>query len=195
MYRYVGPEEILALVRPGLGGHVVRSRADLAAWLTAQGAQERAEPFTYVVGTDGLLRVAPRRSEHVVCAGGEPVLAAGELTLSADPPLGAAVVAISNQSTGYCPDPDCWPAVAAALDRSGITRPPGLTDPVVFRRCPACGERNLVKDGFFVCALCDADLPTEWNLAPVDGFGRGPVQERPAAEDMAEEGPTEEDPS
>lgn len=176
-YPYVGPEEILALVRPGQGGHVVRNRADLAAWLAARRTEEHTEPLSYVVGTDGLLRVAPRRSEHVVCAGGEPVLAAGELTPSPSPPLGAAVVAVSNQSTGYCPDPDCWPAVAAALDRAAITRPPGLTDPVVFRRCPACGERNLVKEGFFVCALCDADLPAEWNLAPADGSGTGSDRE------------------
>jgi len=42
---------------------------------------------------------------------------------------------VSNQSTGYCPDPDSWPAVAAALDRAGIARPDGFTHALVFRRC------------------------------------------------------------
>jgi hypothetical protein len=27
-------------------------------------------------------------------------------------------------------------------------------------------EVNLVKDGWFVCVFCDADLPAEWNVAP-----------------------------
>lgn len=181
VYRYAGPREFMELVRAGRGGRVVRGPADLTEWLASQDPQERTEPLTYVVGTDGLLRVAPRRSEHVVCAEGGPVLAAGELTLSPDALTlspGTGVVAVSNQSTGYCPDPDCWPAVAAALDRAGIDRPSALTDPVVFRRCPGCGERNLVKDGFFVCALCDADLPAEWNLGPVGGFGDGSTEDR-----------------
>jgi hypothetical protein len=73
-------------------------------------------------------------------------------------------VGASNQSTGYCPDPDCWPAVAAALDRAGIPHPGRFTVEVIFRRCPSCGERNLVKDDWFVCALCEAELPREWNF-------------------------------
>jgi uncharacterized Zn finger protein (UPF0148 family) len=34
----------------------------------------------------------------------------------------------------------------------------------VFRRCGACGERNLVKDGDFACAICGAELPRTWNF-------------------------------
>ncbi|MCY9783506.1 hypothetical protein KIK06_06310 [Nocardiopsis sp. EMB25] len=168
-YAYVGPAEPLALVRAGAGGQPVGGPDDLAAWLATRAPGEREEPFTFVVGVDGVLRLAPRRGEHVVCAGGERVLAAGEITFERRGD-GWRVVEVSNQSTGYCPDPDCWPAVAAALDRAGIGRPDGLTSPFVFRRCPECGERNLVKDDFYACVFCDADLPAAWNLdAPGPG--------------------------
>ncbi|WP_116246838.1 TFIIB-type zinc ribbon-containing protein [Nocardiopsis sp. FIRDI 009] len=173
-YAYVGPAGPLALVRPGAEGSPVRGRDDLAAWLALREPAEREEPFTFVVGLDGVLRLVPRRGEHVVCAGGERILAAGEITLGWRRD-GWQAVEVSNQSTGYCPDPDCWPAVADALDRAGIARPDRLRTPFVFRRCPECGERNLVKDGFFVCAFCDADLPAAWNLdGPGGGYGNRP---------------------
>src|SRR5688572_23433490 len=100
-YTYVGPAEIQRAVADNPAGTVVRSVADLVL----------GEPVTYVVGVDGLLRIAHRRSEHVACAGGGDVLAAGELTATR-----AGVVEVSNQSTGYCPEPESWPAVARALE-------------------------------------------------------------------------------
>jgi hypothetical protein len=118
------------------------------------------EPCTFVVTLDGDLRLAPRRSEHVALAAGQDVLAAGEMTFTA-----GRVVAVTNQSTGYCPDPDSWPAVAQALDRRGIPHPGGFTDWLVFRRCETCGERNVVRDNDFTCALCDGPLPHHWNFA------------------------------
>jgi hypothetical protein len=72
---------------------------------------------------------------------------------------------VSNQSTGYCPDPDCWPAVAAALRSAGVAAPVGFTRRFVFRRCFTCGQINLIKDDWYVCAACDADLPRAWNFA------------------------------
>ena len=72
---------------------------------------------------------------------------------------------VSNQSTGYCPDLDSWVAVAATLDGIGRARPPGFTRQVIFRRCPECAEVNTVREEFFVCAFCECDLPTEWNVA------------------------------
>jgi hypothetical protein len=74
------------------------------------------------------------------------------------------VTTISNQSTGYCPDPDCWPAVAEALARAGVTVPTGFTHAFIFRRCAECGEINVVKDDWFVCAHCDSELPRHWNF-------------------------------
>lgn len=73
---------------------------------------------------------------------------------------------VSNHSTGYCPDPDSWDAVGGALDRAGLGHPGTFTGPVVFRRCPRCHERNLVKDDDFACAVCGAELPRIWNLGP-----------------------------
>lgn len=121
------------------------------------------EPFTFVVAVDGVLRLALRRSEHVACAGGAEVLGAGEIAFARDG-AGWTVSEVSNQSTGYCPDPDCWPAVGDALDRAGVPNPGEFTDAVVFRRCPACAERNLVKEADFVCVVCGVELPQEWNF-------------------------------
>jgi hypothetical protein len=154
---------VLAVLRPGSEGCLISSPEDFATWLTTCGEDERAEPFTFVVGLDGTLRLAPRRSEHVACAAGAPVLSAGEITVVHD--RGRWIVSeISNQSAGYCPDPASWPAVSDALDRAGLEHPGHFTHPVVFRRCPRCQERNLVKDGFFACVICDAELPRAWNI-------------------------------
>ncbi|AKJ03031.1 hypothetical protein ATI61_113217 [Archangium gephyra] len=167
-YTYVGPEEIRRSVASFPAGTPITSRSDLETWLAAN-PDALAEGATYVVDLQGRLRLAPRRSEHVACAGGEEVLAAGELRFrrAGTTPC---VAEVSNQSTGYCPDTDCWAAVALALGRAGVTAPPGFTHEVIFRRCERCGERNLVKEGWFVCVFCDADLPTGWNIAPRRGI-------------------------
>jgi predicted RNA-binding Zn-ribbon protein involved in translation (DUF1610 family) len=54
---------------------------------------------------------------------------------------------------------------AADVASAGIAAPDGYTDPVVFRHCPSCGERNIVRDADFTCALCAGDLPASWNFA------------------------------
>jgi len=77
------------------------------------------------------------------------------------------VTEVSNQSAGYCPDPASWPAVSDALDRAGLEHPGRFTHPVVFRRCPRCQERNLVKDDYFACVICGAELPRTWNVDPL----------------------------
>jgi hypothetical protein len=163
-YTYVGPEEIRRSVASFPSGTPITSTSGLEVWLAAH-PDALAEGATYVVDLQGRLRLAPRRSEHVACAGGEEVLAAGEIRFQgAETAL--SVAEVSNQSTGYCPDTDCWAAVELALGRAGVTAPPGFTHEVVFRRCERCGERNLVKEGWFVCVFCDADLPAGWNIAP-----------------------------
>jgi hypothetical protein len=115
---------------------------------------------TFVVSLAGDLLVAPRRSEHVACAGGERVLGAGEIRFD----LEGAIVEITNNSTGYCPPEESWDAVRVALDRAGLPHPGRFTLVVQFRRCTSCGERNVVKEGWYACAICDADLPREWNF-------------------------------
>ncbi|CAM5241258.1 hypothetical protein SSPIM334S_06086 [Streptomyces spiroverticillatus] len=160
-YRYVGPPELRALARTG---RTIRSAADFAAWAAGRDAEEFAEPFTYVVDAEGVLRLAPRRSEHVACAGGGAVLGAGEMSFRTENGRWA-VDEVTNQSTGYCPDPArSWPAVAEALDRAGTPRPPGFTYEVIFRRCVACAQVNVVRDAHFACVFCEEDLPQEWNV-------------------------------
>ncbi|MEW2131106.1 hypothetical protein [Streptomyces sp. NPDC005435] len=170
-YRYVGPAELRATVRPGGEGRLIGSSADFDAWAAEQSAAELAEPFTFVVGTDGTLRLAPRRSEHVACAGGGPVLSAGEIAFTRAA-TGWSVAGVTNHSTGYCPDTGSWPAVADALSRAGLAHPDGFTHGIVFRRCPGCHEHSIVREDDFVCVFCGEDMPRTWNVDPSD-TGRG----------------------
>ncbi|MGW4028764.1 hypothetical protein ACWEFL_05470 [Streptomyces sp. NPDC004838] len=164
-YRYVGPVELKTAVRLGSGGRRISSAADFEDWVAERSTAELGEPFTFVVGTDGVLRLAPRRSEHVACAGGAMVLSAGEISFVREAGRWA-VGEVSNQSTGYCPDVTSWPEVARALDDVGLGRPSGFTHEVVFRRCPGCQEHNIVREDDFVCVFCGSDLPERWNVDP-----------------------------
>jgi hypothetical protein len=143
----------------------VRSSEDFDDWVRTIETRDLVGPFTYVVDVDGVLRLAPRRSEHVACAGGGKVLAAGEVAFVWCP-AGWTVSEVSNQSTGYCPDPSSWSAVASALDRAGLARPGGFTSEFVFRRCSDCRESSVVKDEDLVCCMCGSDLSREWNVDP-----------------------------
>lgn len=164
-YRYVGPAELNGQGTAAVDAVAVDTTASLDGWLAQRDREDVIEPFTFVVALDGMLRLAPRRSEHVALAEGQDVLAAGE-TRFAPAETGWRVAEVTNQSTGYCPDPDSWPAVARALDRLDVPHPGTFTDQVIFRRCPACGERNIVRDDDFTCALCDGRLPVRWNFPP-----------------------------
>lgn len=75
------------------------------------------------------------------------------------------VAGVANQSTGYSPDPDCWPAVARALDCVGVPHRGGFTDRFIFRRCLAREERNILRDNDFTYAICGSALPARWNFA------------------------------
>jgi hypothetical protein len=155
LYRYVGPEDIRLAALASPPGRRISNASELASF--AAGAKD---PWaTYVVSAEGDLLAAPRRSEHVACAGGADVRSAGELCIDGD-----RIVEITNLSTGYCPEPSSWIEVERALDRAGIEHPDGFTYEATFRRCVACTERNVVKDGWFVCAICGAELPSAWNF-------------------------------
>ncbi|MFH8382460.1 hypothetical protein ACH4E7_16155 [Kitasatospora sp. NPDC018058] len=176
-YRYVGPPELRELTSDGSpDGRRVRTAREFAAWAGERTAAEWAEPFTFVVDLAGALRLAPRRSEHVACAGGELVLGAGEIGFRCSDGGGRGargargareVETVSNLSTGYCPDVRSWTAVAAALDRVGLPHPGGFTHAVVFRRCPECGRCGIVREEHYVCVFCDADLPGQCNVDEV----------------------------
>ncbi|MEU6970677.1 hypothetical protein AB0A71_23620 [Kitasatospora aureofaciens] len=170
-YRYVGPPELRESGTGGDqgGGQPVRTGSEFTSWAGERTATEFAEPFTFVIDLGGTLRLAPRRSEHVACAGGESVLSAGEIGFRRAGGGGAVgggweVETVSNLSTGYCPDVTSWPAVATALDRLGLPHPGGFTQTVVFRRCRDCGRCGIVREGHYVCVFCDADLPELWNV-------------------------------
>src|SRR5438093_12502 len=149
LYQYVGPAEIrkrAILAPPGMR---IESVTDLEAWIRSTGHPPDLSgvlAVTFVIDEEGILRVSDRRSEHIACSGGRPVLSAGEMFFRQDT-RGLEVADVSNQSTGFCPEPASWPAVAAALDRLGIPHPGKFTQEITFRRCTACGERNVVKDG------------------------------------------------
>lgn len=161
-YAYVGPAHILDAACNAPAGAAIRCRDDLFAWLTTAHHHDDDSPgwATYVVDLGGTLRLAHRRTEHVACAGGEGVLAAGEVEFALD----GEVLFLSNNSSGYCPDLACLPAVLRALRVAGAGAPQQFTVSVLFRRCEACGERCTVKDSFFFCDLCDAPLSREWNF-------------------------------
>jgi hypothetical protein len=166
LYDYVGPADIRARAAGRPTGTRIDTLADLVAWLRQRGPRPNPEGLTaatLVIDSGGRLLLADRRSEHVACAGGGPVRSAGELFLRVEGDE-AAVAEASNQSTGYCPELESWPAVAAALDRVGVPHPGRFTTAVVFGRCERCGKRNVVEDGWFVCGVCGAGLPERWNL-------------------------------
>jgi hypothetical protein len=155
-YAYVGPAHIRAFALTQPMGTPIRVAQDLAPFATGL-------PLTFVIDATALLRVADQRSEHVACAGGGPVLSAGELTAIR---AGKRIVVsyISNQSTGFCPEPESWPVVQQTLQTAGLVCPNGFSFAAIFRRCPNCQERNLVKDDYFVCDICAAPLPEKWNF-------------------------------
>lgn len=171
LYCYVGPAEIAARRRPELRGTPIRSADDLRGFLAAAADSRAAElaTFAYVVDSDGVLRLGDRRSEHVALAGGGPVQSAGEIELVSGRIV--EVEGVSNQSTGYCPEPESWPAVVAALARAGLQPPHGAAGfslACVFRRCVKCEAVNLVKEAVFECAMCGAPLPKEYNCQPAE---------------------------
>lgn len=53
--------------------------------------------------------------------------------------------------------------MVAALDGIRLSHPGRFTTEVVFRR-EQCGERNVVKDRWFLCGTYGAELPVGWNF-------------------------------
>jgi hypothetical protein len=165
LYRYIGPKQIADRVAAALKGTPIRCAADLIQWIEVTGQeldQDDCVIATFVIAAAGELLVADRRSEHVACAGRQPVLSAGELTIHVANSE-ATIVGVSNQSTGYCPEPESWPAVESALKAAGIEAPNTFTFCCTFRLCPKCINKNLVKEGVFECGVCGSDLPLKYN--------------------------------
>lgn len=163
-YSYVGLPEIQTRSRSAPKGVPISRADDLRSWIKATGQQSRSQIVaTFVIDLNGSLLIADRHSEHVACAGGEQVLSAGEMTFLIDDD-GLEVTDVSNQSTGYCPEPESWSQVALALDGIPLRHPGKFTQEIVFRRCTSCDQINIVKDGWLVCLACGKELPTQWNV-------------------------------
>jgi hypothetical protein len=127
LYACVRPSRILERVRDQAPGSPITTVANLHTWLQANGAAHgRQVTATFVVDEAGQLRVADRHAEHVACANGQPVRSAGEMTFVV---VGSdvRVTAVSNESTGFCPEPASWPEIQRALDALGIAHPGGFT--------------------------------------------------------------------
>lgn len=166
VYRHLHPEKIDA--HPA---HSTRSRitssSDVRDWLARTGqnpVRNESITITFIIDTEGYLWIADRHSEHIACAEGRDILSAGEMTFDIDT-YSLTVSEVTNQSLGYCPEPESWPAVAAALERAGIDHPGGFTAEFVFRRCSECGTQNIVKDSWYECGVCGTPLSQTWNFA------------------------------
>ncbi len=152
LYHYVGPEEIARRCESSPGGHLIESATDVITWMGG-----RSGIATFVIDEHGQLLIADRHSEHVACAQGRPVRSAGEMAFVVED--GSLTVEwVTNQSTGYCPSPDSWPAVRDVLLRLGIAAPTDFSPRFIFRRCARCLSINIVKENVFECAVCSADL-------------------------------------
>lgn len=164
-YAYVGPVEIRQRAERSDDCRCVMGVLDLVRWTTNY-LRARCErggvTVTFIIDLSEQLWVADRRSEHVACADGGAVLAAGEMVLDR---VGDSVeiAEVTNQSTGYCPEPGCWKVVERVLKRLGVPHPSRWTAAFEFRRCDRCGTTNLIKEEVFECAVCDAPLSKEWN--------------------------------
>jgi hypothetical protein len=167
LYKYVGSEEIERSVANCASGTVINSISSLNNWIyntfDRQAISANLVTATFVIDTNIDLRLADRHSEHVACAAGHPVLSAGEIFISCER-AHLEVFEITNQSTGYCPEIESWHYVEIALAKIPIDRPSCFTTEFTFRRCCNCKQINIIKDGLFICAVCNSKLASEWNL-------------------------------
>lgn len=164
-YRHLHPEKTEAHPPKSTRARIATAH-DVFDWLhhTSQCPEDdNTLTATFIVDLDGALWIADRRSEHLACADGSDVLSAGEITFDLDAKP-VRVVSVTNQSLGYCPEPESWLSVAKALDTVGIPAPGKFTAEFIFRLCDACGTTNVVRDYWFVCAVCGAELNKKWNF-------------------------------
>lgn len=77
LYRYVGSSEIQLHVAGSPIGKRIQSVSELLDWIAQTKKEPNAWeliPATFVIDVERYLRVADRHSEHIACAGGQPVL-------------------------------------------------------------------------------------------------------------------------
>jgi hypothetical protein len=166
-YAYVGSKDVRRLLERNLPRYLIESANDVLHWIDDSRqvrSREKTVIATFIIDIQQRLWVNDRRSEHIVCAAGEDVLSAGEMTFAIHH-QNVEVVEVTNQSTGFCPEPESWWAVESALERIGLPHPDDFTTSFLFRRCDNCKTTNIIKDMVFECAVCQAPLSQQWNYA------------------------------
>lgn len=145
-YRYIGPPDLIpkGAFPPRT---LVDSRNTLKNWITDHADEIDIEDniaATFIVDINYLLWIADRSSEHVECARESDVLSAGEIFstyLNGEP----AIDHITNQSTGYCPEPESYPAIKRALYTTDISYPASYEPEFIFRLCTKCEAKDSQK--------------------------------------------------
>lgn len=118
-------------------------------------------PQTYVVtASDGIFCCGGAVEEHVHVAGGEAVLAAGEVWFARRSGKRWSVERINNRSIGYrIPTPESFVAIASALDAAGIEHPGAFTEIYTGRTCTNCGQFNVWPgEAAPCCKACGEDF-------------------------------------
>jgi hypothetical protein len=165
-YRYLGSDDIKNIVFVSEHRAVIHQAEDIVQWINNTGQLRKNTGLvvaTFIIDTIGNLWIADRHSEHYVCAQGKNVLSAGEITFLIHG-QNIEVIEITNQSTGYCPEPESWSVVDEVLSKATIIHPQGFTHEFIFRRCQRCLSKNVVKEGWFMCGVCGEELNQEWNF-------------------------------
>lgn len=165
LYKYVGSTDIKKSVSSYPIGTRIKSQEDIKTWINSTGQHIDNAGFiicTFVIDSEGYLRIADRHSEHVTCSGRNPVISAGEIFFVQNKNK-YEIAEISNQSTGFCPEPESWLSVSQVLNLIPINHPGKFTVIFIFRRCIKCGLLNVVKEDLFFCADCNTILPKKWN--------------------------------
>lgn len=167
LYKYLEKEKTKLKSNIPSGRQLIESKVDIIEWLRKIGqitSKNKQITVTFIVDKSGKIWIADRNSEHVLCAKGEDILSAGEITFSLINNK-ITVSDITNQSTGYCPEPDSWPEVANALKNVGLEHPDFFTSTFCFRFCYKCKSINIIKDEWFFCAVCNQPLSKSWNFS------------------------------
>ncbi len=158
-YSFVGNNILLNLIKPELKGFHIKSMSDVELWISKNHQQadfNHEITATFVIDLNFNLLVNDRHSEHVVCANGQNILSAGEITFEIlakykNKKSKIIISKITNLSTGYCPSPTSWIAIQKTLEKIDIPFPTFFTTAFQFRICNKCGWINVIKDNFFVC--------------------------------------------
>ncbi len=168
IYCYIGPKDLIPQGGSVPARHAIDGPGSILGWCHQHGGAPAVDgtfAATWILDTCRQMWIADRHSEHVACARGEPVISAGEVFFLTEGKTEVWIDRISNQSTGYCPEVGSWEVVQTVLESFGLAGIPQEFDPACeFRRCDRCDALSLVKDAYYDCLSCGADLPREWNV-------------------------------